>query len=274
MVVREYGTFKFSDCGKNIFYKHLTVKQIISAAKNDLLRFGFTMKTTPSGMYGLFEAENEKTCFKTTPHRIFSDAEHRFFDFTTNKFFLKEYPNGSKSFFEKRLAGFGYEVVGVTEFDRGAQLSVKNNKGKIEIIDLTKPIPKEEEESLYTPHKRGLYLYVLEFYSEYDSFIKVGVTKRDKIEERFKYNTFPYEYKVLMKEPTESAYHAETEIKRKYERYYPYVDALKNNGSTECFHIDNKIQIMRDIISYLKLKRDDYSDFLNSTVMEVNKLNK
>jgi len=265
--VREEGTFKFKNGGKYLYHKDLTLEDIISAVRNDLKKFGIVMKTEPNGMYGEFIAGSEHGEIVTTPNKIFNDAETRLHGLATN-IEMTKWPVGGKALFQKLLKGKDVNVNGYMFRKKKTliHLSCKVHKWKTlyEVgSDVMESCPYCVKKGTGMPS-----IYVLEFYSDDDSFIKVGVTRND-VKKRYSFNTAPYKYKILMNEGCSNNLEAEKAIKDKYVRYHPKVDILRNSGSSECFHIDDKIDIMRDILRVIKLNKEFYSPYLNNTIKEI-----
>jgi hypothetical protein len=269
--VRESGKFLFKNGGKNIYYKDLTLEDIISAVRNDLKKFGVNMKTNPTGMYGEFIAYSERGEITTTPNRVFNDAEFRLYDITTKKEILKFYPKGSQNLFNKLVKGTSLKVVG--HRFRGSNVDLEISCKKHHFDGFFRIGGDKLLECPYCAKKENgtSYIYVLEFYSDDDSFIKVGITRRS-VRERFSFNISPYKYRILLCESSGVYVQAEKFIKEKYTRYHPKVDVLRNAGSTECFSVDDKIPIMRDILRVIRLRSGFYSDALKNTVKEISHL--
>lgn len=93
-------------------------------------------------------------------------------------------------------------------------------------------------------NKQG-YLYIIKFFNEEETFIKVGMTKQHKIKKRFS-SQVNYRYQILVYQPMslKRAYLLEQQYKLKY-KDHKYTPKIKFGGYTECF----KEQILEDIIN-------------------------
>lgn len=92
------------------------------------------------------------------------------------------------------------------------------------------------------------YIYLLLFESADDSFLKIGITK-NSVEKRFSKNQKPYTFQTLLFLKMPDAMSTELKVKRRFDTYKPKVDILRNNGSSECFHIKDRNAIVEIIMN-------------------------
>lgn len=86
------------------------------------------------------------------------------------------------------------------------------------------------------------YIYILECNNENESFIKIGVSSKENLKERFgKVAYIPYDYKVILQKPSnpEFVFNLEHEVHRALKQN-KYVPLLSFHGYTECFDISIK----------------------------------
>ena len=114
------------------------------------------------------------------------------------------------------------------------------------------------EHSIYTEEyyinnnisNHDCYLYLVEFDNGTESFLKIGITKHDKIKYRFRGQLSEYDFNLMFFIKTDfyTAYREEQNFHLKY-KAQSYTPTVKFKGWTECFNIDNKKEILQDFIN-------------------------
>lgn len=92
-------------------------------------------------------------------------------------------------------------------------------------------------------------LYIIECYNEEERFIKIGITNKDTIRQRFYHKSLmPYKYKILrvIESRKDPIYIYDLErVLHKFYKDYKYTPKIKFSGDTECF---SKLPKMYNII--------------------------
>lgn len=119
-------------------------------------------------------------------------------------------------------------------------------------------IKESKKNEAVNPLDKQEYLYLLFFESDDDAFLKIGVTK-NTVHGRYRKNISPYTYRVLFYQRLSNARDIETNIKRQFDRYYPKVDILRNDGTTECLYVKDEQEIMNFIVKQIFSQGDLYT---------------
>lgn len=131
-----------------------------------------------------------------------------------------------------------YEMFFDAEITKYCADEFENSKG----IHMKSPLAR-----LINPEK----IYLIQFNSKTDSFLKIGVTSNSVYQRYRTTNIEPYTYETILLADHESPRIIERAIKGKFTRYIPEIDILRNNGSTEGFHVDDKEDIVAEITNLI-----------------------
>lgn len=119
-------------------------------------------------------------------------------------------------------------------------------------------IKESKSNNIINPLEKQECLYLLLFESDDDAFLKIGVTKNE-IHVRYNKSTHPYTYRVLFYQELSNARVIEANVKKQFDRYYPKVDILRNDGATECLYVKDEQEIMNSIVKQIFSQGDLYA---------------
>lgn len=95
-------------------------------------------------------------------------------------------------------------------------------------------------------------LYLVRCYDENEEFLKVGITVREDVNDRFKYR-IPYKFETLcmIKGYCDDVYNAENKVKKIF-RKYKYTPKISFKGESECFNAIYKDEIIDMVLNLQK----------------------
>lgn len=100
---------------------------------------------------------------------------------------------------------------------------------------------------------KGYSVYIIECWDDNERFIKVGKTYTDILQ---RFRTLPYEFKVLKQHYGSGKYICELEVELQEKlKYAKYVPCKNFGGMYECFTIEHKNKILKELDS--KFKQED-----------------